>query len=263
LSSNYDEKEPGIDRYLADMHQHGYAVIASVLSPEKVESLWSELDVAMREDIQGRPNVFDAGMVHNCFQRGDALRDVLNDAALDRYISPLLGEHYIMYAYQSSSLPPQGNNYGSRLHVDSPRFIDGYQTNIGVIFPLTDFNEDNGATWILPGSHLKESAPSESYFNDHAVRANCKAGDMIVFMGRLWHKAGSNQTSTVRHSITINFCRSYMRQRFDFPRLVDNQTLDSLNEQGRRLIGMNVRMPSSLDEFYLPKEQRLYKPNQG
>jgi hypothetical protein len=54
-----------------------------------------------------------------------------------------------------------------------------------------------------------------------------------------------------------------MRQRFDFPRLVPQPIIDSLGENGKRLIGMNVRMPTSLSEFYLPPEQRLYKPNQG
>ena len=32
---------------------------------------------------------------------------------------------------------------------------------------------------------------------------------------------------------------------------------------GRRLLGMNVRMPTTLDEFYLPPDQRLYLPAQG
>ena len=54
-----------------------------------------------------------------------------------------------------------------------------------------------------------------------------------------------------------------MRQRFDFPRLVPNEIIASLGDDGRRLIGMNVRMPTSLEEFYLPPEQRLYKPDQG
>jgi hypothetical protein len=39
--------------------------------------------------------------------------------------------------------------------------------------------------------------------------------------------------------------------------------IDSMGENGKRLIGMNVRMPTSLAQFYLPPEQRPYKPNQG
>jgi hypothetical protein len=45
--------------------------------------------------------------------------------------------------------------------------------------------------------------------------------------------------------------------------LVSQPIIDSLGENSKRLIGMNVRMPTSLAEFYLPLERRLYKPNQG
>ncbi|MCI0562573.1 MAG: phytanoyl-CoA dioxygenase family protein, partial [Nitrososphaera sp.] len=93
-------------------------------------------------------------------------------------------------------------------------------------------------------------------------RAICSSGDMILFNARLVHAAGVNKTSRTRHSLTLNFCRSYMRQRFDFPRLVPPSIVDNLGLDGRRLIGMNVRVPTSLEEFYLPEEQRLYKPNQ-
>jgi len=53
-----------------------------------------------------------------------------------------------------------------------------------------------------------------------------------------------------------------MRQRFDFPRLMTQEQIDSLGKDGQRLIGMNVRMPTSLEEFYLPEEERFYKPGQ-
>jgi len=246
-----------------EINRNGFIIIPSVLSADNVKELWIELDQAMKDDLVIRPDTFDAGMVHNCFLRGNALKEILNNPALDKYISQLLEEHYIMYAYQSSSLAPNSKNYGSRIHVDSPRFIKNYQTNIGVIFPLTDFTEKNGATWVLPRSHNTEDIPDEYTFNKNSVQAICNAGDMIIFLGRLWHMAGVNNTSTIRHSITINFCRSFMRQRFDYPRLVDENTLNTLNQQGKRLIGMDVRMPVSLDEFYLPEDQRLYKPNQG
>jgi mannose-6-phosphate isomerase-like protein (cupin superfamily) len=37
---------------------------------------------------------------------------------------------------------------------------------------------------------------------------------------------------------------------------------ESFKNKGKQLIGMNVRMPTSLDEFYLPEKKRLYKTNQ-
>lgn len=240
----------------------GVVVIPQVLDKTWLGALQQELEAAIAEDAQQRPDVFDAGMVHNCMTRGKQMCAVLDHPLLNHYIKALFTPHCIIYAYQSSSLVPGQGNYGSRVHVDCPRRIDNYTTNVGVILPLNDFTLQNGATWYLPGSHRLAELPSEALFYQQAKRLLCQAGDLVIFNARLVHAAGVNQDNYTRHALTINLCRPYMRQRFDFPRLLTQQQIDSLGEDGRRLVGMNVRMPVSLDEFYLPPEQRLYKPGQ-
>ncbi len=248
-----------IESYNAD----GIAVIPAVLPPPLVELLRTELEAAMEEDAVNYPDVFDKGMVHNCMVRGPKMANLLENQTLNSYLNACFSDTCIVYAYQSSSLPPNQGNYGSRVHVDSPRFIPGYSTNMGVMFPLNDFTEANGATYYARGSHLVEELPSNDEFFATAQRAYCKAGDMILLNPRLVHAAGVNQTQTTRHALTIDFCRSYMRQRFDLPRLIPQEIINGMGKNALRLIGMNVRVPTSLDDFYLPVEQRLYKPNQG
>lgn len=245
------------------LDRDGVIIVPKVLAVEQVETLRKELESAIADDALSLPDAFDKGMVHNCMVRGRSMARLLDNPTMNAYLSASFSDTCIVYAYQSSSLPPGHGNYGSRVHVDSPRFIPGYATNMGVIFPLDDFTRENGATYYLKGSHKIPELPDEPTFFANASRALCSAGDMILFSGRLIHAGGTNTTANTRHSLTINFCRSYMRQRFDFPRLVPAETINGLGEHGRRLIGMNVRMPTSLDEFYLPVEQRLYKPNQG
>ncbi len=249
--------------FLKELEENGVTIVSSVLSPQLVNSLRGELEAAIAEDQIKYPNVFDKGMVHNCMVCGKYMAMLLDHPVLNAYLDEAFSDTCIIYAYQSSSLPPGKNNYGSRVHVDCPRFIPGYTTNMGVIFPLDDFTEENGATYYLKGSHKYPELPEESVFYKNAYRACCNAGDMILFNGRLVHAAGINATNKIRHALTINFCRSYMRQRFDFPRLVPQSIIDTLGENGRRLIGMNVRVPTRLEEFYLPENERLYKPNQG
>lgn len=251
------------DRYLDMLEEDGVAIVPNVLSQKLVTILRAELEAAIAEDAMHYPDVFDKGMVHNCMVRGQNMAEILDNPVMNAYMDKAFSNTCIVYAYQSSSLPPSQGNYGSRVHVDSPRFIPGFYTNMGAIFPLNDFTEDNGATYYIPGSHKWEDLPTEDFFFANAKRAICKAGDMMLLNARLVHAAGFNATDKTRHSLTINFCRSYMRQRFDFPRLVPKEIIESLGENGQRLLGMNVRMPTSLAEFYLPPEQRLYKPNQG
>jgi len=250
-------------RLLGQLHTEGFTVVPSVLAEAEVAALRVELERAIAEDLSTRPDVFDRGMVHNCMVRGPRMAALLDQPVMNAYLAQAMAPTCILYAYQSSSLPPNQGNYGSRVHVDCPRHIPGYTTNLGVIFPLDDFTASNGATWYLPGSHHNEALPSEDEFRDRAVRGLCQAGDMILFQGRLAHAAGTNRTQRARHALTLNICRSFMRQRFDFARLVPRPLVDTLGPDGRRLLGMNVRMPTTLDEFYLPPDQRLYLPGQG
>lgn len=249
--------------YMQEFDARGFTVIPDVLDSQLVPILREELCKAIAEDTIEYPHVFDTGMVHNLMIRGPELANILSNCAMEEFVAKVLGETYILYAYQSSSLPPGEGNYGTRIHVDSPRFIADYCTNVGVIFPLDDFTEENGATYVLPGSHKQEAPDNLDRFDEHCVRVVCNKGDMIVFHGRTWHRAGNNQTDTARHAITLNMCRSYMRQRFDFARMLPGEFIAGQSEQAKRLIGMSVRVPSSLHEFYLPEHERLYKANQG
>jgi ectoine hydroxylase-related dioxygenase (phytanoyl-CoA dioxygenase family) len=252
-----------LDKHLTKLENDGFTIIPNVLQQDVVLTLRAELQHAMEEDLKLYPDVFDKGMVHNCMIRGKTLASLLDNKIINYFFRKMVSKTCILYAYQSSSLPPQGTNYSSRIHVDCPRFIPNYTTNVGALVALDDFTLDNGATYFLPGSHKSSEVPSEDYFMKYAVSALCKAGSLMIFNSRTWHRGGTNNTSSFRHGLTLGACHSYMRQRFDFPRLMTQEQISFLGEDGKRLIGMNVRMPTSLDEFYLPEEKRLYKSNQG
>jgi ectoine hydroxylase-related dioxygenase (phytanoyl-CoA dioxygenase family) len=227
--------------------QEGAVIVKGVLTPMEIAALRIELEMAMESDLDNRPNVFDSGMVHNCMFRGAEMLNILNNKIMYDYLVQYFDPNCILYAYQSSSLRPFVNSYASRIHVDSPRFIPGYLTNIGVILPLDNFTELNGATFYLKGSHRSEEPPKTDVFYKHSARLLCDAGDMIIFNARVYHAAGTNYEQHTRHALTLNFCRSYMRQRFDFPKMATQKCLDSLSDNGKQLLGMNVRMPISLE----------------
>ncbi|GGB10521.1 phytanoyl-CoA dioxygenase family protein [Agarivorans gilvus] len=244
--------------------KNGIVIIPNVFDSAMLFRLKKELLAATKKNLsEQKADIFDKGMVHNCMLHGESMLALLDNPQIYHYVTSLFDTNAILYAYQSSTLMPHQSNYGTRIHVDSPRFINNYLTNIGLIIPLDDFTEENGATYYLPGSHLNEKLPDEEYFRKNAKRAICKKGNLIIFNARLVHAAGTNNSNQERCALTMNFCRSYMRQRFDFPRLVPNEIINKLGNNGRQFLGMNVRMPTSLEEFYLPEEQRLYKPNQG
>lgn len=205
----------------------------------------------------------DRYLIHDLLARDRAFGGLLDDVRLQQLVAPVLGDHWVMYAFTSSSLPPGGTNYGRRLHVDSPRFCPSYVFNVGMIWTLDAFTRENGGTEVLPGSHLVQELPDESQFERGFRQVECPAGSLILFNARLAHRSGVNGTGQWRHALTLNACRSFMKQRMDWVRFLPREISDALGPQARRLIGFSTRVPTSMEEFFLPEEERLYRPGQG
>jgi ectoine hydroxylase-related dioxygenase (phytanoyl-CoA dioxygenase family) len=251
---------------LTEIAERGFTVVRGVVGGAEIAALRAELERAIAEDLarwSGNPHYRDAHMVMNLMTRGDAFLRLLDNPVIHAYASALLGPTCILFAYTSSSMPPGGTNFSRRIHVDSPRWIPGYVTNVGFTLALDDFSVDNGAMSVMPGSHLAPDAPSEAAFDAHAETVLPRAGDAIVFNARTFHRGGVNRTDRPRHAVTMNACRAYMRQQFDYPRLVPPELVAKLGPAGRRFLGFDVRMPASLAEYYVAEDERLYKAGQG
>jgi ectoine hydroxylase-related dioxygenase (phytanoyl-CoA dioxygenase family) len=244
--------------------ERGFTIARGVVSPVEIAALRADLERAIAEDVDSRgPHDQGAFMVLNLMTRGESFIRLLDNDVLHDHLSPILGDTCVVYAYTSSSMPAGGTNYSNRIHVDSPRFIAGYPTNLGVTLALDEFTDENGATYLLPGSHLSAEVPTRERFDREAVRAYPKAGDAIIFNARTWHRGGDNTTDAVRHAVTMNVCRSYMRQQFDFPRMMGYDAPDRFAPRVQRFLGYDVRVPASLEEYYRPEDRRLYKAGQG
>lgn len=244
----------------------GYDVIPRLLDKPAVERLKRCLTTAIeayRPRAGSERSELDRYNIHDLLTRDDAFIQLLDDERLDAALAPLIGDYWILYAFTASSLPPNGSNYARRVHVDSPRRLDGYVFNVGVMWALDDFTLDNGAPEFLPGSHHSDEMPDEDQFAAGRAQVTCKAGDLVVFNARVFHRAGINRTQEWRHALTMNACRSYMKQRIDWPRFLPASAHEHLSPRARRILGYDTRVPSNLDELFLPEADRLYKPNQG
>ncbi|QDC37236.1 phytanoyl-CoA dioxygenase family protein [Sphingobium fuliginis] len=85
---------------------------------------------------------------------------------------------------------------------------DGREYQVNVIWPLTPFTADNGATLLWPESQRPE-APAEPI--GEAIAAEMAAGDALLFLGSLLHGGGANTTDHARRSIIISYCLGWLR----------------------------------------------------
>jgi ectoine hydroxylase-related dioxygenase (phytanoyl-CoA dioxygenase family) len=95
------------------------------------------------------------------------------------------------------------------------------------------------------------------------LQVSGRAGSALVFDSSLWHAGGANTTDAARRGVTLVYSRAFVKQQIDLPRATDPAIVAQASPLLRRLLGFDVRVPSSLEEFMLPEEQRLFKGGQG
>ena len=246
-----------------NVRDKGFFVVNSVFTSAEVLNLREQLDDINQESNLNVRSIQDLNMVHNCHEKSLDFLSAYENTLIVRALKELLGHSYIIYALQSSTLPPNSTNYARRIHCDSPRLIKDYITNVGVIITLDDYTESSGSIEFMPYSFCLDKPPSESEFAARSKKVECRKGAVIIFNARTFHREGINSTQLTRHSLTCNFCRCYMRQRFDFVRMAQSSgSILAMTSHQRKLIGYNVRMPTSLDEFFLPEDKRMYLSGQ-
>lgn len=87
------------------------------------------------------------------------------------------------------------------------------------MWAVTDFTDENGATRVVPGSHLapftddpfSEDGPKQ-YSQDETVAAEMVSGSVLMFSGKLVHGGGANVSSSVRQGLSLPLTLWWIRQ---------------------------------------------------
>jgi len=250
-----------LEEFIREFNATGSAIVRGVLDPKFITAAKGELEQALEAEVRyhGGRKYKDYGMVLLCSLYGGSFWSLFDNPKLTGHFNAILGEGCTVYAYTSSSMPPSAINYSGRIHVDCPRLIPGYITNMGATILLDDFTEENGATWYLPNSHTQAETPDEKLFYANARRVLAPAGSVWFFNARTWHAGGANHSDRWRHALTINMARPWMKQRLDIPRAMSGLDLSKLSAAARQKLGFDAQVPASYDEYYAPPERRKYK----
>jgi len=203
------------------------------------------------------------GTVHHLPLVGGAFLELLDGAGVTDLLDGFFGGPYILNTYGGVLNLPGHLSYVGRIHRDLRSFSGALPLMAQWLVMLDDFTEENGATYVLSGSHTFPNPPEEQRFFAAASRAVGPAGSIVVFNSNLWHAAGINTSAGPRRALTVAFTRPFIKQQLDYPRALGYDRAGEFSPRLRQLLGYNARVPSSLDEWYQPPERRLYQRDQG
>lgn len=161
---------------------------------------------------------------------------------MDKFLSPT-GEEYQLNLTQAISIGP--GEPEQIIHPDDPMFPfshPGTEAMINCMWAVDDFNLENGATHVTPGSHKwpKDRVPKPS----EIVQGTMPAGSVLIYFGSLLHGGGANRTSVPRCGVVISYCLGWLKQAENSYLVMPPSKAAGLPERLQRLLGYFVHKPN-------------------
>ncbi|NIJ17896.1 phytanoyl-CoA dioxygenase family protein [Sphingobium vermicomposti] len=242
-----------IETTKADVDRAGYAILTGAILPDKVELarqvLVSEIAREEAEDVSRVSNFFVDPDAKN--RRLDRLPDrhpvfleLLEQPALLEMVKHILGPTVLNESYLVQSLDANVTRPGSAaqfIHLDAARDTHDqavpYQARF--IWCLDPFDEENGATRVVPGSHRWNDRIDMSGATFYeSVPAVAPAGSLIIYSDMLLHGTGANiSTNRQRASINFGYCPPWCRPLVNFPLVLDPRTVEGASRMLRQVLG--------------------------
>lgn len=250
------------------MQQDGWCIFEDVLPERLIADMRSDclkwVDVCKEHQIRAGINEHGDGTAHHSVGAGDSIDEFLNLHLLHPYLAHFFNDFpYILHACNPVGGFPKYDTYIHKIHRDINTFIPNFNVRTNMLVMLDDFTVDNGATKMLRGSHTQREKPSEEMFKECSEPLLGKAGSIVLFNSYLWHKGGFNRTDRNRVALTLSFGLAFIKPQMDYARYLGDKRGAELSELSRQVFGYNARVPTTLDEWYTPKEERLYHVDQG
>lgn len=235
---------PELAAHLDHIAEHGYTVVPDAIEPDLVDELVEVLG-RLEHDLAVKParnrfegtstiRIYNLLAHHPVFQRVPVHPHVLP------VVEGVLDAGCLVSSLSSIAIDP--GELPQPIHADDqlmPIAKPHVATVCNSMWALTDFTEANGATRIIPGSHLADHSPAYGQHYD-TICAEMPRGSILVWDGGLWHGGGANVTDHRRRGLAMNYCAGFIRQQENQQLGIPLATVGGFSPELRELCGFGV-----------------------
>jgi len=238
-----DKRErPETDADYAALLRDGYVILERLIDEAGCDLVRREAQGLFVGSGRNAFEGFKTQRVYNILAKTRVADDLIDHprvlALLDRIFEP----NYLLSNAQFINILP--GEEAQALHHD-----DGFyklprphpQLGAATIWAIDDFTADNGATAIIPESHLWNSDALPR--SEQTIPCVMPAGSAIFFLGTLWHGGGANRSNRPRLAFTGQYCAPWLRQQENFFLEVPREIARTLRPAIQGLMGYSIYPP--------------------
>lgn len=251
--------DASVEQVVEIIRRDGGVIISDFVSPATLKSLTEELDTYLKATPCGVDPYFagtQTRRVARIIGRSDTAVDVaLNPLFIGAARQILQTPTHVWVGSDRMEIAPDiqlsitqaiqiGPGQGLQpLHRDDatslwrhPQY--GREARLQMMLAISDFTEENGATRVIPGSHLwdDERMPTQ----EETVAAQMKAGSVLLWMGSLYHGGGANTSDAPRTGLTMAYDLAFLRLEENHFLSIPIERVRQLPAEMQRLLGWSA-----------------------
>jgi hypothetical protein len=202
-------------KLVLELWTKGYAIIKSCRTPKFLTGLGEELGPLFdktpfcKGPFYGNRTKRIGGLLKRSPRVQYLVQDPVILPAVQRILGSACDRIQLNVAQAIEIHPGEMRQFPHRDHDMWPCAKGEQEYLVNVIWPLTPFTADNGATHIYPHSHGAEGMAKSDLGSP--VVAACEPGSAICFLGSTAHGAGSNLSAEVRRGLVIGYSLGWLK----------------------------------------------------
>jgi len=246
---------------LQQLDTDGYVIIPSLLPPSQVKAIRDALAPYLQRKLMGRNDFegYDSERVYALLAKSPVFGELAAHPLVLDVCEKILGPNFMLSACLAINSHPGEN--AQPLHFDDsfykvPRPRPAY--GVSAFWAIDEFTDSNGATEIIPGSHVWGSdAPIgasfyEAFINGKHVpvedhpdlhKVVMPSGSLMLTPGTLWHRGGANNSTASRLAVTPQYCVAWGRQMESMLLSVPPHVVAQYPERIQQLLGYSIHPP--------------------
>jgi ectoine hydroxylase-related dioxygenase (phytanoyl-CoA dioxygenase family) len=230
--------------HIAEIADQGYTIIEGAIDIDHVDALADDLVRLERElGVEPATNSFEGSetwRIYNLLVHGEIYERIPAHPNVLPVVEGVLDAGCLVSSLSSIAIGP--GETAQPIHADDqliPLPKPHPPTVCNTMWALTDFTAANGATRIIPGTHLADHSPN--YGQDYdSIPAEMAKGSVLVWHGSLWHGGGANTTDERRVGIAMNYCAGYIRQQENQQLGIPIDVVRGFSPRLRELVGFGM-----------------------
>jgi ectoine hydroxylase-related dioxygenase (phytanoyl-CoA dioxygenase family) len=197
--------------------EHGYAIVDE-LAPL---GLMDRIQAEMAPHIEATPFGQDAFVgtqtrrTGSMIARSPAARELIMNPLAIATAGKFLGHASTFQLHLTQIISVYPGSPAQPLHQDQLAwdffpFPDDYHIQCNLLWALSDYTEEMGATRVVPGSQY--AGRDKTYTQGDSLPAVMPRGSALFYTGKVFHGAGANLSDRIRRAINITYAVGWVRQ---------------------------------------------------